>query len=113
VSVLSAEQNSVLTDGFSDPKRLAGHVDVVARHASFVLEGAEVVGQSKALLIGPVFSPALAGFWLSVAIVTSVVTAIVVGVVSNSAATGLGVGSGLLALLTAVQALVVWLVRQF
>jgi len=87
----------------------------VSRHASSAFEDEEggVAGQGKALLIGPVFSPALAGFWLCVAIVTSTVTAISVGVVSHSAANGIGVGSGLLALLTAVQALVVWWVRQF
>ena len=83
------------------------------RHASFAIEDTErVVGDKRALLVGPIFSPALACLWLLIAIFASTVAGIAAGVVSHSAAQGVGFGSGLLAIFTTIQAMMVWRIRS-
>lgn len=109
VSVSSADHNALLSDGFVKPEGFLGHPSVISRHASFAVNDTETVdGDLKAILIGPVFSPAMACFWLGLAIMVSAAGGIGVGIVRHSIVNGVGFGSGLLAMLTAIQALVIW-----
>lgn len=101
----------LLTDAFHRPFLLHNHGSFVGRHLSFTSEVPGDAESREALLVDTIFSTRFACIWLAIAIFASIVAGIVTGAMNKSLLNGLGFGSGVLAMLTAIQGLLVWLSR--
>lgn len=101
----------LLTNAFHRPFLHQSHRSFVPRHLSFAAEVPGDAEPRRAMLIDTVFSTRLACIWLAVAILSSIIAGIGAGVINDSVLNALGFGSGVLAMLTATQGLLVWLSR--
>jgi hypothetical protein len=111
VFIESSEYSQLLTRAFHRPDILRSADIFVSYNAcyAFGAHTSKRCSSKKALLIKNQFDKAVASIWFGLALVISVAIGIGMGSVFHDVNFGISIGSGMLALLTAVQGLVMWL----
>jgi hypothetical protein len=111
VFIESRESMEISTEAFHCPEILSSVTDFAEWNAAYRLDvsSPSFDGPKKALLIGRRFNKTAACMWLLLALLVSVAAGVEVGVVCRDVNLGMSIGTGILALLTAVEGLVMWL----
>lgn len=101
----------IFTEAFHRPEILSSVMDFAERYLAYRLgvSPASTGDSEKALLIGRRFNKTAACVWFLLALLISVAAGIGVGVVYGDVNLGMSAGTGILALLTAVEGLMMWL----
>jgi hypothetical protein len=111
VFIESRESMEIFTEAFHRPEILSSVMDFAERYVTCRLDVSSPFTDDpeKALLIGRRFNKTAACVWFLLALLISVAAGVEVGVVYGDINLGMSVGTGILALLTAVEGLVMWL----
>ena len=104
--------SAVLTDAYRHPRSLRSATGFANSRLKYALGNVplETTKARKALFIGYVFDRKIAFVWGGIALLLAVANGVVAGVVAASLTLGLARGAALLAGLSAVQGLIIWLV---
>jgi hypothetical protein len=111
VFIESRESMEIFTEAFHHPEILSSVMDFAERYVGYRLDVPSPFsdGPEKVLLIGRRFNKTAACVWFLLALLISLVAGVEVGVVYRDVNLGMSIGTGILAVLTAVEGLVMWL----
>ncbi|GAB7348019.1 hypothetical protein MBLNU459_g6060t1 [Dothideomycetes sp. NU459] len=113
VLIESMNPNELLTTALHKPASLSHTHNFVATHLEdlIVQSSPETVALFEALCVRYEYCRVLACWWLCMAILVSAIVGIVVGMATNGIDRGIAIGTGVLAVLGAVQAGLIYLVK--
>jgi len=107
------ERNEFLTDAFHHPERLRSAKGFASLHLASCIDGGlpQPSQQKQGLFVEREPDKRLGLIWFICALLLSMVTGIGAGVARRDLGIGLAIGTAVLSVLSAVQALLAWLVK--
>jgi hypothetical protein len=114
VYVSQSEYSEALTKAFYNPQLLHTANDFVVSKYEGLIQANGVVSAEpkKALCVKKVFYPRAAAVWFGLVFFLSTAIGLTAGVAGHDLMLGLAVGTGLLAILGAIQGVIIWQARS-